>query len=634
MLWYEITAWLQASYPRDVLMPVKRGTKSPMYPHIDGQWTWGDFIHFTQINKSKLGDFDLAILLHDICVIDVDSSDLCQDLENRFPMLKQAPYEDTKKGRHYFFARSSTADKDEYMDQRSGVIEKVDFKTRCSTGNPGVILVSPSENKKWKRTPWSVGDILPTIPDDLLRAIARPMRPVSSATLTFPDQSVIKVLKNSHLRRFGLMDEIIGDSEDVVEIPLLLGESGLMEELLYICQYRTVSSWPPRYSIDDLQKFADYLCCSVSITRLLNIKNPASPLAWIYSIDAISHEWARDIINIGNDELVPLPSSITYVPLKKTNQWIYRDYPTAHKQGTELLRPPDLEKLPPLVRDILRLHPSLVLAGGAVLDMVCFPGVILTPPSDYDIYIVCEEQEEARVIIKRILETTKGGLKAQTGAALTICMEDIVIQIILRRYNSLEHVLRTFDLAPCQVLLHNDTIFVTPNWIHSIRHMSLWVNFHHWNQASVPRIFKYYNKGFEVFVPAMDRTRFWPNPEKQKTDGVVNLIVIEKGTWWGKVYVDKHGRPSSDFVKHVVRKYNFWGSKYQSGYSQHLDRDGVIAVVTAMIKSGLSWFGLRPVKPSCPQIQFDPETCMIPKAQPNSPFHSSSPNFPGLYRVF
>jgi hypothetical protein len=74
---------------------------------------------------------------------------------------------------HYFFKRSALCDSGEFFDGAAQVSPSLDFKTRCSTGAPGILVVAPSTDKVWVRTPWGCGAPQP-IPEALLLHVARP----------------------------------------------------------------------------------------------------------------------------------------------------------------------------------------------------------------------------------------------------------------------------------------------------------------------------------------------------------------------------------------------------------------------------------------------------------------------------
>lgn len=62
-------------------------------------------------------------------MVDVDSAEQAAALEARFPVLTTAPRESTKRGKHYFFARSARCDRDGYYDGHGQREKGVDFKT-------------------------------------------------------------------------------------------------------------------------------------------------------------------------------------------------------------------------------------------------------------------------------------------------------------------------------------------------------------------------------------------------------------------------------------------------------------------------------------------------------------------------
>lgn len=185
-----IEKWLRAYYPNDLLMPVRVGSKAPMYKHRNGMWSWKRY-DLWRLGRAQHPDagagpssresvsgnsgMDLAVLLRDLCVIDVDDVKVAQELEERFECLRTVPRQATRQGIHYWFARSELADRCGYYDGRAQRQAAVDFKTVCATGTSGIILVAPSSNKRWIAPPWARhGSTLPPIPDALLDAVARP----------------------------------------------------------------------------------------------------------------------------------------------------------------------------------------------------------------------------------------------------------------------------------------------------------------------------------------------------------------------------------------------------------------------------------------------------------------------------
>ena len=111
-------------------------------------------------------------------MIDVDDAAVASKLEASFPILHDVPCQKTKRGFHYFFRRSKFADDKSLFDGASQVLEHVDFKSILQSGTGGIIMVSPSTDKVWVRSPWHF-DVV-DIPDALIAAVATP-KPASSA---------------------------------------------------------------------------------------------------------------------------------------------------------------------------------------------------------------------------------------------------------------------------------------------------------------------------------------------------------------------------------------------------------------------------------------------------------------------
>jgi hypothetical protein len=165
-----LEAYLREHFPRDVLIPCIKGEKRPSRKFSGGQWTWFDY---DRLSQASLENHDWAITLHDLCVVDVDSVEQASALEARFPVLLTAPAAKTRKGMHYFFRRSPLADEKGYLDGAAQREKGIDFKTVCSTGTGGILVVCPSPNKVWVRPPFGeAATVMTAIPDDLLDAVA------------------------------------------------------------------------------------------------------------------------------------------------------------------------------------------------------------------------------------------------------------------------------------------------------------------------------------------------------------------------------------------------------------------------------------------------------------------------------
>ena len=176
-------AWLEGA--RGVvgateLMPLKAKGKSPLFAHSKegSQWTSRELSTFVDANP---GHGTWGLLLDRLCVVDADDAETVSWLEGmgasgEVPELTRCPCQETKKGRHYVFARPAWADAEGYWDgARQRPEHNVDLKTRCSTGTRGVLVVAPSEGKAWLpgRAPWEATALEP-MPRGLMDLVARP----------------------------------------------------------------------------------------------------------------------------------------------------------------------------------------------------------------------------------------------------------------------------------------------------------------------------------------------------------------------------------------------------------------------------------------------------------------------------
>ena len=121
--------FLRTRFPRDVLIPCAVGAKRPLHKYAHGQWNWEQLDSFVETSGAQ--QFDWAILLRDICVVDVDSPDVAAELEAAHPALRDAPCEKTRKGFHYFFRRSTRCDEQGFWDVcgPEPVTAGIDFKS-------------------------------------------------------------------------------------------------------------------------------------------------------------------------------------------------------------------------------------------------------------------------------------------------------------------------------------------------------------------------------------------------------------------------------------------------------------------------------------------------------------------------
>jgi P4 family phage/plasmid primase-like protien len=172
----KLAGWLKAHHPKNVLIPMT--DKRPIRSHRGGAWGWANFDKFMAElpvggpNEDDLGGLDFGILLQTLAAVDFDDEKTALEFERRHPAMLSAPTEKTRKGRHVIFARPDYADAEGFYD---GARQKpdlpVDFKSKCSTGTSGVLVVAPSLGKTWIRPPWECE--LQEIPRELLEEVCQ-----------------------------------------------------------------------------------------------------------------------------------------------------------------------------------------------------------------------------------------------------------------------------------------------------------------------------------------------------------------------------------------------------------------------------------------------------------------------------
>lgn len=163
----------------DVPIPIKRLNKRPVVFHKNDAWLLDDAIDFFKNENAEV--HELGIRCVDVFAIDFDEPSAYDTLAERFPCLKEAPMETTKKGMHVFFRRTPLLDEAEIWDaarkmRENGQVLPIDIKTATGsvdkkTGirTSGILVVAPSEGKTWVRSIFD-HEIKP-VPPDLARWI-------------------------------------------------------------------------------------------------------------------------------------------------------------------------------------------------------------------------------------------------------------------------------------------------------------------------------------------------------------------------------------------------------------------------------------------------------------------------------
>lgn len=502
----ELDAFLERHFPNDRIIPTMTGEKHPMFCHRNGQWTRHKFQEF--LGKKVSDEYDFAVLLQDLAVVDVDSVELADELERKYEILKSVPTETTRRGRHYWFRRSRLANEEGFFDAAGQVTKGIDFKTRCWTGTSGVIMVAPSKNKSWK-----IGltlERLIEIPDDLLRAVSVPkFNSKSSNVLKFQDV-VYTAYSRDFLAQMGYFDlffeEDIGN--EVIPVPCTSEE------------FSSVFAFYEKNYLSNSSRFRTAVDVADKLLMKDCFKKTSDIIAQMMFQKDYSDFYAHDA-----DKMIPLSESIRYIGLPNIPKQT-RLFPSITRQagrfivGDEVVSADLIEdvkkdggRIDKMVYGLLKRH-NLVLAGGSAL-WACCPN--MSTGSDYDLFVYGVDDAGADAILSDVtIELAAYGFKClKTDRAVTFISDqhkDLIIQIILRIYSKPQDVSTSFDIAPCKVSIWHckDTgeikVEAPEAFVTSIRHGAFIVPVKVWNNASASRIMKYVSKGFDAYLPGLRRS--------------------------------------------------------------------------------------------------------------------------------
>ena len=507
----ELERTLERLAPNDLLMPVARGGKHPMFPHKDGRWSRQQSESEFRKNATAAADADVCVLLKDLCVVDVDSERVAVALEAEFPELSAAPMEQTRRGRHYWFRRSAECDAGGYYDGAAQVREKVDFKTRTSTGTAGVVVVAPSKGKRWVRA--ISAEALVDVPRRLLEAVARPtvvflpgrddarLRFACGSIATFPASALSRM---SYFEPFLGGDLLGDDSSWAIPVPCTLREFSDVVSLL-----RGPTTPPPLHEKSDSGEEEDddsgeeeeeeddddddddprrkSLVSNLGADRGDHHTIDASKIPGVLAIaDRLGWDAARlrgkasalfrralvekdrdpemaaavDSAGGGDDDLYDVfwPVRFRRRPKNVPDQaYVFADVDFSSVRHGEADRPPEIlgeaidgfwNGMDPVVRRLLESHPEkLTLAGGAVFGLLT--GVAF---GDYDLFLTVPTAEEADAILRDVVGTCgRQGLtkrwSSKNATTLVSPESGVVVQVVHRLYGSPADVVAGFDIS-------------------------------------------------------------------------------------------------------------------------------------------------------------------------------------------
>ncbi|KAJ9603170.1 hypothetical protein H2200_012465 [Cladophialophora chaetospira] len=162
----------------------------------------------------------------------------------------------------------------------------------------------------------------------------------------------------------------------------------------------------------------------------------------------------------------------------------------------------------------------------------------LAPASDVDLFLYGLNEEQAIEKIKQIETKIRDSILAETTTIRTKNTITIVsqypirhIQIVLRLYKSVSEILTGFDVDCACVAYDGQQVWASPRALAAFMTQVNTIDLTRRSPSYENRLSKYSHRGFEVYWPAMDRSRVDPTIFERsfsRVQGLARLLVLEK----------------------------------------------------------------------------------------------------------
>ncbi|PLB49657.1 ankyrin [Aspergillus steynii IBT 23096] len=160
------------------------------------------------------------------------------------------------------------------------------------------------------------------------------------------------------------------------------------------------------------------------------------------------------------------------------------------------------------------------------------------PASDVDLFLYGLTEEEAIAKIKLIEDKVKNAILYETTTVRTKNTITIVsqyptrhVQIVLRIYKSIAEILTGFDVDCSCAAYDGNQVYVSPRALAAYVTQTNQIDLSRRSPSYENRLSKYSHRGFEIFWPALDRSRVDPTIFERsfsRTVGLARLLVLEK----------------------------------------------------------------------------------------------------------
>ncbi|CAI7645132.1 unnamed protein product [Penicillium glandicola] len=160
------------------------------------------------------------------------------------------------------------------------------------------------------------------------------------------------------------------------------------------------------------------------------------------------------------------------------------------------------------------------------------------PASDVDLFLYGLNEEQALEKIMHIEDKIKNTILYETTTIRTKNTITIVsqypnrhVQIVLRIYRSVAEILTGFDVDASCAAYDGSQVYTSPRAIAAYITQANQIDLTRRSPSYENRLSKYSHRGFEVFWPALDRSRIDPTIFERsftRTEGLARLLVLEK----------------------------------------------------------------------------------------------------------
>jgi len=221
---------------------------------------------------------------------------------------------------------------------------------------------------------------------------------------------------------------------------------------------------------------------------------------------------------------------------------------------------------------------KLVLAGGSLVSLL-----LQQPIKDYDFFFVNCSFEEASTIIHDIVSKVSSASACKyvnfhaTSKCWTIQTNDLCFQFIFRNYKNIEEILLGFDIDASCIVHDGNDIYLSERCVHAFKYHVNVVDFQRMSPTYEYRLYKYWLKGFDVFIPGFNEQSVTipnsgslPNLDKlhlsiDQQTGVMEAYQIDPPVWRRR---SRRRRKTASYSNNDQVLPNFFRDFFDPNYSR------------------------------------------------------------------